>query len=345
MRRHWQKKYADLEDVNAGLRKKIAELEDALKLCGEEKSKLKGDLALCEGRYKELERNMNANASATTNLSGGADGDASLIADLKARIAELEASINVSNDAKAKLQADLDACESKYSALEGGMNVDMNAGANLANSLTTDAGDMSSGISADSSAGTVDKFAAVKEDNLQIIEGIGPKMESILHENGIRNWSVLASKSQGELKAILDKYGDRYRIIDPSDWSAQAALASDRNWDGLIAYQKDDGSESKAEKVFIKMGILKAYKLNDLKVVEGIGPKIEELLNNAGINTWVELANTSVDRIQSILDDAGSRYSLADPSTWPKQADYAAKGEWDKLEEYQDFLDGGRNPS
>jgi len=36
---------------------------------------------------------------------------------------------------------------------------------------------------------------------------------------------------------------------------------------------------------------------------------------------------------------------LADPTTWPKQAEYAADGEWDALEEYQDFLDGGRSPT
>ncbi len=186
------------------------------------------------------------------------------------------------------------------------------------------------------------KYDKLKEDNLQVIEGIGPKMNEVLIENGITSWSVLAGKNHGDLKAILDKYGDKYRIIDPSDWPAQAALAARGDWDGLIAHQTADGSESKAENLMIKMGIIKKWTLDDLKAVEGIGPKIEGLLNDAGINTWRELANTAVDKIQSILDAAGDRFNLADPMTWPHQAGFAADGKWDELDDLQEKLLGGR---
>ena len=84
---------------------------------------------------------------------------------------------------------------------------------------------------------------------------------------------------------------------------------------------------------------------DDLKKVEGIGPKIEELCNGIGIYTWRQLADTSVETLQKMLDDAGPRFQIANPGTWPKQAEMAANGEWDKLQEYQDFLDGGVNPS
>jgi predicted flap endonuclease-1-like 5' DNA nuclease len=110
-------------------------------------------------------------------------------------------------------------------------------------------------------------------------------------------------------------------------------------------HQKADGSESKAEKMFIKMGIIKAFSQDDLKAIEGIGPKISELLMSNGIGTWKALADSSVSRLRTILDSQGSKYKLADPSTWPKQAQMAAEGDWDKLEEYQDFLNGGKDPS
>ncbi|PHN08692.1 hypothetical protein CRP01_00025 [Flavilitoribacter nigricans DSM 23189 = NBRC 102662] len=84
---------------------------------------------------------------------------------------------------------------------------------------------------------------------------------------------------------------------------------------------------------------------NDLKIVEGIGPKIEGLLHGAGIQTWSDLAATSVDRLREILAEAGERYRLADPTSWPKQAELAASGNWDELKEYQDFLSGGKDPS
>ena len=81
---------------------------------------------------------------------------------------------------------------------------------------------------------------------------------------------------------------------------------------------------------------------DDLKLIEGIGPKIEQILKDGGINTWAQLAATKADKIKELLTAAGSRYASHDPTTWPEQADLAAKGEMDKLKAWQDELDGGR---
>ena len=89
----------------------------------------------------------------------------------------------------------------------------------------------------------------------------------------------------------------------------------------------------------------KAPKLDDLKIIEGVGPKIETLLKEGGINTWAELAVASVDRLKEILDAAGPRYQIHDPSTWPAQSKFAAEGKWEELKEYQDMLIGGRDAS
>lgn len=87
----------------------------------------------------------------------------------------------------------------------------------------------------------------------------------------------------------------------------------------------------------------KGPKLDDLKIIEGVGPKIETLLKEGGINTWAELAAAEVDRLKEILDAAGPRYQIHDPSTWPAQAKFAAEGKFDELKEYQDMLIGGRD--
>lgn len=81
---------------------------------------------------------------------------------------------------------------------------------------------------------------------------------------------------------------------------------------------------------------------DDLKKVEGIGPKIEEIFKAKGITTFAQLAATSVEDMKAILEEAGSRYKSKDPTTWGKQADLAAKGEWDALKKWQDELDGGK---
>jgi predicted flap endonuclease-1-like 5' DNA nuclease len=83
---------------------------------------------------------------------------------------------------------------------------------------------------------------------------------------------------------------------------------------------------------------------DDLKVVEGIGPKIEELLFKAGIFTYSELAAAPVSRLREILTEAGPRFAMHDPGTWSAQSLLAANGEWENLKAYQDFLDAGKRP-
>ncbi len=86
----------------------------------------------------------------------------------------------------------------------------------------------------------------------------------------------------------------------------------------------------------------KKWKSDDLKIVEGIGPKIEELLHNAGIKTWKALSETSEDKLKEILDAAGPSYQIHDPGTWAKQAELADQGKWDELKKWQDELDAGK---
>jgi len=81
---------------------------------------------------------------------------------------------------------------------------------------------------------------------------------------------------------------------------------------------------------------------DDLKKIEGVGPKIEGLLNAGNIHTWQQLADAEIPRLKSILNAAGPRYQMHDPSSWPRQSKLAADGEWDKLKKLQDELDGGR---
>ncbi len=80
---------------------------------------------------------------------------------------------------------------------------------------------------------------------------------------------------------------------------------------------------------------------DDLKLIEGIGPKISGLLQEAGIMTFAHLAGTDVSRLKAIIAEAGLS-ALADPTTWPQQASLAATGQWDALEALQDALKGGR---
>lgn len=83
-------------------------------------------------------------------------------------------------------------------------------------------------------------------------------------------------------------------------------------------------------------------KYDDLEIVEGIGPKIAQVLKAAGIDTWLALAETSTDKIREILDGAGSAFQMHDPSTWPAQARLAGNGDLDGLKKLQDELNAGK---
>ena len=79
---------------------------------------------------------------------------------------------------------------------------------------------------------------------------------------------------------------------------------------------------------------------DDLKRIEGIGPKIASLLQDAGITTFAQLAAADVERLREILDAVNLR--IANPTTWPEQAALAAAGDWEGLASLQGELKGGR---
>ena len=91
-----------------------------------------------------------------------------------------------------------------------------------------------------------------------------------------------------------------------------------------------------------KAALGKKIKENDLTVVEGIGPKIKELFHNHNVTTWADLANCTIEKCKEVLKSGGKRFEIHKPGTWPKQAEMAAKGEWQKLKDWQDQLDGGK---
>ena len=109
----------------------------------------------------------------------------------------------------------------------------------------------------------------------------------------------------------------------------------------------DSGTEEKAEEAAEESAAAVAKSPDgkgpdDLKVVEGIGPKVEEALKAAGIAGWAELADAETDKLTEILTEADGNFAGQDPTTWPKQAKMAVDGDWDGLKTWQDELDGGK---
>ena len=79
--------------------------------------------------------------------------------------------------------------------------------------------------------------------------------------------------------------------------------------------------------------------LDNLSIIEGVGPKITELLRANGIDTFAKLAASDAAKLDQVLKSGGAHFKAAVPGTWPKQADMAAKAQWAALRKWQDELD------
>jgi len=122
------------------------------------------------------------------------------------------------------------------------------------------------------------------------------------------------------------------------DTAAEPAKKTRRSGGKKKAEEASETSEGAAAPTF-KM---KAAKADDLKMIEGIGPKIAEALTAAGIVSFSDLAAATAENLKEILEAAEGSFNAADSTSWPEQAQLAAEGKMDELKELQDRLTGGR---
>jgi predicted flap endonuclease-1-like 5' DNA nuclease len=165
------------------------------------------------------------------------------------------------------------------------------------------------------------------KDELSRIEGLGPFLETKLNEIGIFTFAQLASLDEDGVQEVTKKIGYFKGRIQKDRWVEQAAVLYQEKLDNPFAFAVKQSAPIEEE---------------DLKIIEGIGPKIEQLLKEADIISLQQLAEAEIGNLRDILDAAGDRYRMHDPGTWPAQARLAANKEWELLEEYQEELKGGR---
>ena len=103
-----------------------------------------------------------------------------------------------------------------------------------------------------------------------------------------------------------------------------------------------EGERMMFDAVAARQAMGRPVEKDDLTIVEGIGPAIQNLFHGQGIRTWVDLAQCSVSRCEEILRGGGDRFKQHNPGTWPAQAAMAVEGKWAELKAWQDKLEGGQ---
>ncbi|MCP2264184.1 helix-hairpin-helix domain-containing protein [Promicromonospora thailandica] len=228
-------------------------------------------------------------------------------------------------------------------------------------------------VASDTTEAPVEAAAeAEPQDDLQRIEGIGPKIAAALAAAGYGSYARIAGATEDELRQAVASQGIKF-APSASTWADQAQYLVDHDADGLQEYQdyliggqerrakfnenvdyadvdEIEGAEAKAAALAADEAEAAAAEAaepepepepQDLQRIEGIGPKIEAALKAAGYTTYAKIAAASEADLRDALATAGITFAPA-ATSWADQAQYLVDGDEDGLQEYQDYLVGGQ---
>ncbi|MFI9487128.1 helix-hairpin-helix domain-containing protein [Promicromonospora sp. NPDC052451] len=250
-----------------------------------------------------------------------------------------------------------------------------------AEAVAREAAEAAAAAAAEAPAAAEDAPAtAAPQDDLRRIEGIGPKIAAALAAAGYGTYARIAGATEDELREAVASQGIKF-APSASTWADQAQYLVDGDEDGLQEYQdylvggqerrakfnKDvdyadvdeiEGAEAKAAALAQDEAETAAAEAaaeqttpepepepepepQDLRRIEGIGPKIEAVLKAAGYTTYAKIAGASETELREALATGGITFAPA-ATSWADQAQYLVDGDEDGLQEYQDYLVGGQ---
>ena len=148
-------------------------------------------------------------------------------------------------------EAELDACRRKTTSLQSDLDAcrkKLNAAPAVASTSTSVASSFMAGgatvtsitpVSFDAAAAQAAMGKRIKQDDLTLVEGIGPKIAGLFHNHGIKTWAALAETSVDRCQEVLNSGGKRYEIHRPGSWPMQAELAALGKWVELKKWQDE----------------------------------------------------------------------------------------------------------
>jgi len=170
-------------------------------------------------------------------------------------------------------------------------------------------------------AAPAEPVKAAKPDDLTLIEGIGPKSAAALAAGGVTTFAQVAALTPAALEALVK--GQKVRLVgSTATWPIQARLAAAGELTALEDMQRRIKSGGKVH--------------DDLTQIEGIGPKAQEALYQAGLLTYQDLAQVAPGTLRVIL--AGAGLTTLNPDRWPEQAALAAGHDLTGLKKLKDEM-------
>ena len=150
-------------------------------------------------------------------------------------------------------------------------------------------------------------------DDLKLIFGIGPKIEKMLNTNGVRRFEDIAAWKQADIDKyadMLDGFSDR---IERDEWvlSAQQIIDGTYNWEERRKAR--EAKQSTTANLRLTADGKKTTRkdgMDDLKLIFGIGPKIEKMLNQQGVRRFEDIAGwnqADIEKFSGMLEGFSDR--------------------------------------
>ena len=345
-----------IADLKAKFEARGAEIS-GLKANLKEKDSMVGKL---EGQLKEVDGELDKMGLGAA--AGGAAVAGGLFAGLRGRLGNLRGKLETEGAASGELSAELDKQRAEIDRLSADISKRDSQMDALRADLKARDGELgelkaSAGANADLSAELdglrtqlADRDAALAKANADL-----DASASIKGELDARNSRIAALEA--DLSARSAELGEINAELDDGDgkWAAAGLMAAGAGGGGLLARLQSMRSEAESrsatlaereaelERLRMQVSDLEARPVvaDDLTKIKGIGPKLAEKFNSAGVTSYAELAALDSAAIDKILDGSGTKFRLATPevrASWADQGNLAGAGDWDGLKAYQDGM-------
>ena len=175
-------------------------------------------------------------------------------------------------------------------------------------------------------------------DDLTQLAGIGPKSSAALNAAGISTYGALSEANEPQIRRALYA-SDMLPPANVSTWPRQAAYAAKGDWVGLMkrnqkaSAAKASAASTAAASAPAAPAAAPAAAPDDLTQISGIGPRLSSILSRGGVTTYSQLEQMSPDELREIIA-LGGALPPASLTSWPAQASYAVRGDWEGLASY-----------
>jgi predicted flap endonuclease-1-like 5' DNA nuclease len=171
------------------------------------------------------------------------------------------------------------------------------------------------------------RFQQAEKDDLTLIDGLGPFLEKKLNDAGVFTYEQISKWTPQDIQRVTKEIQFFEGRIEKDNWVSQARRLSSLKEDNPEALISSDKPRPAPEE-----------EADNLQLIEGIGPQIEQILRERGIQRFQDIAKSDPQDLRTILEETNPELLVHDPETWPAQARLAANQQWDVLKDYQEQL-------